>query len=306
MFPKAEHAEKLIAKKVPLEQLNNVTLLYSDIKGFTPLVQSMDPLQLCGYLNKLYSRFDSHLEKYGIYKLDTIGDAFVCVLGASEVKDTGDSDVVKMTKFACHMLDEIAAFKEKTHLDLDMRIGIHKGDVVGGVVGRKKPRYLCWGKDCIIGNKLESDGVPGKIHISSIVKEELVAARADDRLGWRPKIYNDNMSITFQSPMALTMHKERLARVTRESHQGSDADSGASNMNGAANVGPGRVSVQAVQEWVAEWRQEQKIETFTIERTKKGDVKTFGGGTARVDRARGIKIKGRREKSPSLASNYGS
>jgi len=104
MFPKAEHAEKRLAKTIPLEQLRNVALLYSDIKGFTPLVQSMDPLQLCGYLDDLYTKFDSHLEKYGIYKLDTIGDTFVCVIGAGDIKDTGKTDAVKMTQFAFHML----------------------------------------------------------------------------------------------------------------------------------------------------------------------------------------------------------
>jgi len=64
-----------------------------------------------------------------------------------------------------------------------MRIGIHKGDVVGGVVGKKKPRYLCWGKDCIVGNKLESDGKPGEVPISNVVKDELDASEVQNRLG---------------------------------------------------------------------------------------------------------------------------
>jgi len=180
MFPKKEHSEQLMAKKIPLEVLENVTLLYSDIKGFTNLVAKMDPYLLCTYLDALYSKFDKNIDKYGIYKLDTIGDAFVAIIGAKDDENKfKESGAVRMTKFAFDMIHDITEFCEINNLDLAMRIGIHKGTVVGSVVGKLKPRYLTWGKDTIIGTKLESSGEPNKIHISSAVREELLRGRVD-------------------------------------------------------------------------------------------------------------------------------
>ena len=285
MFPKAEHAEKLLAKKIPLEQLRNVTLLYSDIKGFTPLVQSMDPLQLCGYLDDLYTKFDSHLEKYGIYKLDTIGDAFVCVIGAGDIKDTGETDAVKMTQFAFHMLDDIEKFKKEHRLDLDMRIGIHKGDVVGGVVGKKKPRYLCWGKDCIVGNKLESDGMPGAVHISEVVKDELDMSEVQSRLGWKLESHNANMSITFQSPKHDISPK---IATTREEEK---------------KAGEVRSPEEAGKSWSAEWKKDEHIETFIVSR----DTRVISTAKSTRDRRRSgsadASSRGRRSSRASI--NYG-
>ena len=175
MFPKKEHSDKLLAKKIPLEVLENVTLLYSDIKGFTSMVASMEPYLLCTYLDALYSKFDAKLDKYGIYKLDTIGDAFVAIIGVTDEKEGQfqESGSVRMTKFAFDMIADIEDFCEVNNLDIAMRIGIHKGTVVGSVVGKLKPRYLTWGKDCLIGTKLESTGKPNRVHISQAVKEEL-------------------------------------------------------------------------------------------------------------------------------------
>jgi class 3 adenylate cyclase len=201
MFPKPSHAQLLLDQKVPLEILSNAVLLYSDIKGFTKMVETMDPLELFGHLDNLYSLFDSHLEKYGIYKLDTIGDAFVCIIGAGEAKETEESDATRMIKFAFHMLEDINSFKKKHNLDLDMRIGVHKGDVVGAVVGSKKPRYLCWGKDCIVGNKLESSGEIGKVHISEAVRDELMVTAAPERFHWDIEKKGE-MSVTFNSKLA--------------------------------------------------------------------------------------------------------
>jgi len=199
MFPKKEHSDLLLKKQVPLEVLENAVLLYSDIKGFTSMVSNMEPYILCTYLDALYSKFDGNLDKYGIYKLDTIGDAFVAIIGVTDDDDKfSESASVRMTKFAFEMIADIEEFCETNKLELAMRIGIHKGTVVGSVAGKLKPRYLTWGKDCLIGTKIEETGEPNKVHISESVKEELEQASIENDWEITPNFVA--MSTTFNSP----------------------------------------------------------------------------------------------------------
>lgn len=165
MLPSAQYAEALMMQSTVVDELAEVTLLYSDMVGFTTLGASLKPGDICVLLNKIYSAFDSHLDEFGVYKMDTVGDAFI-VIGGLPTHKSARNHAAAVTAFAIEMLREIDSFCAEANVSLQMRIGIHSGKVVGGVVGVKKPRYLIWGHHTVIANMMESRGIPGRVQIS--------------------------------------------------------------------------------------------------------------------------------------------
>jgi class 3 adenylate cyclase len=111
MLPTPAHAFKLLKGDFVLDELHDVTLLYSDIKGFTPLSSSMHPIKLCELLNEIYSSFDKHLNEFGMYKVDIIGDAFVVIGGIPGYKDHS-LHARNAVLFAFHMLEDIRIVKQ--------------------------------------------------------------------------------------------------------------------------------------------------------------------------------------------------
>ena len=111
MLPTPAHAFKLLQGDFVLDELHDVTLLYSDIKGFTPLSSSMHPIKLCELLNEIYSSFDKHLNEFGMYKVDIIGDAFVVIGGLPGYKDHA-LHARNAVLFAFHMLEDIRIVKQ--------------------------------------------------------------------------------------------------------------------------------------------------------------------------------------------------
>ncbi|RLN88762.1 hypothetical protein BBJ28_00009384 [Nothophytophthora sp. Chile5] len=165
MLPSTQYAEALMQQSTVVDELAEVTLLYSDMVGFTALGATLNPGAICVLLNQIYSAFDRHLDELGIYKMDTVGDAFI-VIGGLPTHKSSKNHAAAITAFAVEMLREIDAFCSKTNVTLQMRIGIHTGKVVGGVVGIKKPRYLIWGHHTVVANLMESRGIPGRIQLS--------------------------------------------------------------------------------------------------------------------------------------------
>eukprot|EP01041_Mallomonas_annulata_P007530 gene7530-15421_t len=159
MLPSTQHAELLIKGELILDELKDVTLLYSDMKGFTQLSAKMHPQELCKLLNLMYSQFDKHLDHFGLYKIDTIGDAFV-VMGGLDGYPKSKNHAMACIQFAFHMLADTARIREICNVDVQMRIGIHTGSVMGSVVSLNKPRYLVWGPSTLIANAMESQGIP--------------------------------------------------------------------------------------------------------------------------------------------------
>ncbi|ETW04884.1 hypothetical protein, variant 1 [Aphanomyces invadans] len=165
MLPSPEYAEALLLNGTIVDELNDVTLLYSDMVGFTALSATLKPVESCLFLNKVYSAFDRHLDAFGVYKMDTVGDAFIVIGGLPNYKSE-KNHAVAITAFAVEMLREMDEFRRSENVNLQMRIGIHTGKVVGGVVGIKKPRYLIWGSQTVVANSMESKSIPGRIQIS--------------------------------------------------------------------------------------------------------------------------------------------
>ncbi|CAL4155070.1 unnamed protein product, partial [Meganyctiphanes norvegica] len=164
-------------KQVSAETYESVTIYFSDIVGFTELSSESTPMQVISLLNSLYKMFDSRIELYEVYKIETIGDAYMV---ASGLPQRGE-DNNKKGKLPYIMLDisnNIQLFilhklPNGRPQVRKIRIGIHTGPVVAGVVGSKMPRYTLFGESVNIASKMESTGLPFKIHITVSTKESL-------------------------------------------------------------------------------------------------------------------------------------
>lgn len=147
-----------------VDRFEAVTVLFADIVGFTSLSSRIPPEQLVSMLNELFSAFDSLAEKHGLEKIKTIGDAYMVVAG---IPQPIANHAVAIAHMGLDMLDAINAFAKKHKSDLTVRIGIHTGPVVAGVIGTKKFIYDLWGDTVNTASRMESHGVPGRVHCSA-------------------------------------------------------------------------------------------------------------------------------------------
>lgn len=147
---------------------DNVTVLFTDFKGFSTIAGKLTPIQLVAELNEYFMAFDEIVGKYNLEKIKTIGDAYMCAGGIPTVNDTHPLNTVKA---ALAMQDYMAKRKQEQQLknmaSWELRIGIHTGPVVAGVVGKKKYAYDIWGDTVNIASRMESNGEPGKVNISA-------------------------------------------------------------------------------------------------------------------------------------------
>ena len=160
-----ENPGKTISKKYP-----NATVLFTDIVGFTKMSSSMTAQETVSMLNGMTSLFDIRSEKEGIEKIKTIGDAYMAVTGLSNNPNNNGAE--KMIKFAKGLLEDVKAFNEKNKMNIQIRIGINSGDIVAGVIGKKKFIYDVWGDTVNVASRMESSGYPMKIHVSENVYQQ--------------------------------------------------------------------------------------------------------------------------------------
>ncbi len=152
------------------DRFDDVTVLFADIAGFTVLSSHMKPDEVTGMLNGLFSRFDILTEKYGLEKIKTIGDAYMAVGGAPLPMN---DHVLASAGMACEMIEETGRYSRETGAALNIRIGLNRGPVTGGVIGRKKFIYDLWGDTVNTASRMESHGVPGKIHVTESIFNHL-------------------------------------------------------------------------------------------------------------------------------------
>jgi class 3 adenylate cyclase len=179
-----EQTERLLLNILPLsiaerlkqdtsaiaEHFDDVTILFADIVGFTPLSTRIKPAELVNLLNEIFSNFDELTEKHGLEKIKTIGDAYMVVGGLPVPKPAHAEAVAQM---ALDMQGAIAHFQAKYSEQLQIRIGINTGSVVAGVIGTKKFIYDLWGDAVNVASRMESSGVPGKIQVTEGTYERL-------------------------------------------------------------------------------------------------------------------------------------
>lgn len=159
-----------------VDSLDNVTLLYTDMVGFTEFSKNTKPQEVVNLLSRLFSKFDQLCEQIGVYKVHTIGDCYVIMSYTGKIAKERRSPVVqieeafRVIQVGLEMINIIAEERTKTKnpalRNLDMRIGIHTGKIVGGIIGTKVVRYDIFGQDVLIANKMESNGMAGAVCIS--------------------------------------------------------------------------------------------------------------------------------------------
>ena len=160
-----EHPGKTIAQNFP-----NVTVLFTDIVGFTKISGYMTADEVVNMLNKMVSLFDERARREGIEKIKTIGDAYMAAAGLTKDYDNGGA--VKMIDFARGLLDDINSFNKDSAVKIQIRLGINTGNLVAGVIGKTKFIYDIWGDTVNVASRMESTGEPMKIHVSEETYEQ--------------------------------------------------------------------------------------------------------------------------------------
>nr|XP_037277810.1 soluble guanylate cyclase 88E-like isoform X1 [Rhipicephalus microplus] len=149
----------------------SVTILFSDVVSFTEICSRITPMEVVSMLNSMYSLFDELTEKHGVYKVETIGDAYMVVSGAPEPEPNHSEKVCEM---GLAMVKVIGDLKDpSTGKSLKIRVGVHSGAVVAGVVGLKMPRYCLFGDSVNTASRMESTSEALRVHISEKAKELL-------------------------------------------------------------------------------------------------------------------------------------
>lgn len=192
-------ADEIIAKgKATKIKYNFVTVLFSDIQGFTRIAEETNPEILIDELDKFFFHFDSVVEKYGIEKIKTIGDAYMCAGGIPERNRTNPVEVILAALEMQNYMNRLRASAEPEGLKFwDIRIGIHTGTVVAGIVGQKKLSYDIWGDTVNIASRMESSGEAGKINISGTTYEFVKDFFVCEHRGKMPVKYKGEIDMYF-------------------------------------------------------------------------------------------------------------
>ncbi|XP_061816403.1 retinal guanylyl cyclase 2-like isoform X2 [Nerophis lumbriciformis] len=166
LLPKSVAQALKKGRPVRPEHYSDCTLYFSDIVGFTTISALSEPIEVVDLLNDLYTMFDAIIASHDVYKVETIGDAYMVASGIPN--RNGNRHAAEVSNMSLDILHSIAAFKIKhmPEIKVKIRIGLHSGPVVAGVVGLTMPRYCLFGDTVTTASHMEASGLPYRIHIS--------------------------------------------------------------------------------------------------------------------------------------------
>ncbi|XP_016949189.3 adenylate cyclase type 9 [Drosophila biarmipes] len=163
MRPRASNDVKSLFRPFHMHSMENVSILFADIVGFTRMSSTKTAEQLVEILNDLFERFDDLCSLSGCEKISTLGDCYYCVSGCPEPRVDHAICCVEM---GLGMIDAMRCFDAQRHEGVKMRVGVHTGTVLCGIVGTRRVKFDVWSNDVSLANKMESSGKPEQVHIS--------------------------------------------------------------------------------------------------------------------------------------------
>ncbi|KAL7027528.1 hypothetical protein ACKWTF_005475 [Chironomus riparius] len=161
-------------RQVIAESFESVTIFFSDIVGFTFISSNSSPMEVVSLLNQLYRLFDIRIQKYDVYKVETIGDAYMVVSGLPK-KAPGHKHASEIAFMSLDLITSVSSFyiPHRPFEKLQIRVGVNSGPCVAGVVGTSMPRYCLFGDTINVASRMENRGEAMKIHVSATTKELL-------------------------------------------------------------------------------------------------------------------------------------
>ncbi|XP_062240627.1 retinal guanylyl cyclase 2-like [Platichthys flesus] len=177
LLPKSVAQALKKGKPVRPEHYSDSTLYFSDIVGFTTISALSEPIEVVDLLNDLYTMFDAIIASHDVYKVETIGDAYMVASGVPN--RNGTRHAAEVSNMSLDILHSIGAFKIKhmPEIKVKIRIGLHSGPLVAGVVGLMMPRYCLFGDTVTTASHMEASGLPYRIHISLATMKVLTSLK---------------------------------------------------------------------------------------------------------------------------------